>query len=89
MRSTTVGCWVVLLLAYAAAPARAQFSFDARRVGMGGLSLSRDGSLRRYNPAYRAVPGRRVGAARLTIPIPLGLLQALKDSAAFDFDSSY
>jgi hypothetical protein len=89
VRSTLVGCWVVGLLAGAAAPARAQFSYDARRIGMGGLSLSRDGNLRRYNAAYRAVPNRHGDHAKLTIPIPLGLIQALKDSAAFDFDSSY
>ena len=90
MRSTLVGCWVVVLLVGAAEPARAQFSFDARRAGMGGVSLTRDGTLRRYNPAYRAVPDHRGGGrAKLTIPIPLGLLQALKDSAAFDVHASY
>jgi hypothetical protein len=92
VRSTLVGGWVVLILAGAGAvaPVQAQFSFDARRIGMGGLSLSRDGNLRRYNPAYRAVPrGKMSGAPKFTIPIPLGLIAALKDSAAFDFDSSY
>ncbi len=91
MRSTLIGCWVVVLLVGAAVPARAQFSFDARRIGMGGLSLTRDGNLRRYNPAYRAVPDHRGvgGGAKLTIPIPLGVLQALKDSAAFDVHASY
>ncbi len=90
MRSTLVGCWVVILLLGAAAPARAQFSFDARRIGMGGVSLTRGGNLRRYNPAYRAVPDHGGGGrAKLTIPIPLGLLQALKDSAAFDVHKSY
>src|SRR3989449_69013 len=88
--SNVVGCWVVVLRGGAAEPARAQFSFDARRAGMGGVSLARDGTLRRYNPAYRAVPDHRGGGrAKLTIPIPLGLLQALKDSAAFDVHASY
>jgi len=70
--------------------ARAQIlSFDARRTGMAGVSLGRDGSLSRYNPAYPAVPARTGRSAKVTIPIPLGLFQVLKDSAAFDFDSSY
>ncbi len=69
--------------------ARAQLSFDARRTGMAGVSLSRDGALGRFNPAYHAVPAREGRTAKLTIPIPLGLFQALKDSTAFDFDSSY
>lgn len=69
--------------------ARAQLSFDARRTGMAGVSLSRDGALGRFNPAYHAVPAREGRTAKFTIPIPLGLFQALKDSTAFDFDSSY
>lgn len=76
-------------LGAAVAPAHAQLSFDARRTGMAGVSLGRDGALGRYNPAYQAVPARSGRTARLTIPIPLGLFQVLKDSAAFDFDSSY
>ncbi len=60
--------------------AHAQFSFDARRIGMGGVSLTRDGNLRRYNPAYRAVKTRAgSGNARMTIPIPLGLIKFFKD----------
>jgi hypothetical protein len=61
--------------------ASAQFSFDARRVGMGGVSLSRDGNARRYNPAYRAVKNRNhvAGAPKFSIPVPLGLIQFLKD----------
>jgi hypothetical protein len=48
---------------------------------MGGLSLTRDGALSRYNAAYRAVPARQGGArgAKVTIPIPLGLIQFFKD----------
>lgn len=69
--------------------ARGQLSFDARRTGMGGVSLSRDGALGRFNPAYQAVPTRTGRSAKFTIPIPLGLFQVLKDSTAFDFDSSY
>ena len=77
--------WLVAL-----APAgRAQLSFDARRTGMAGVSLSRDGALGRFNPAYNAVPARHGRSAKLTIPIPLGLFQVLKDSAAFDFHKSY
>jgi len=70
--------------------ARAQLlSSDARRTGMAGVSLSRDGALGRFNPAYQAVPAREGRTAKFTIPIPLGLFQVLKDSTAFDFDSSY
>jgi hypothetical protein len=56
---------------------------------MGGLSLNRD-NLRRYNPAYRAVPDRRGGvlSPKLTIPIPLGLISALKDSAAYNIHAA-
>lgn len=69
---------------------RAQIlSFDARRTGMAGVSLSRDGALSRFNPAYSAVPAREGRSAKVTIPIPLGLIQALKDSQAFDVKSSY
>jgi hypothetical protein len=61
-------------------PARAQFGFDARRIGMGGVSLTRDGNLRRYNAAYRAVKDRPgSGNPRLTIPVPLGLIQFFHD----------
>jgi len=62
-------------------PASAQFSFDARRYGMGGVSLSRDGNARRYNPAYRAVKNKShvAGAPRFSIPVPLGLIQFFKD----------
>ena len=69
---------------------RAQIlSFDARRTGMAGVSLSRDGALSRFNAAYSAVPAREGRNAKVTIPIPLGLIQALKDSSAFDVNSSY
>ena len=89
MRFTlVVACTAGWLLA-GAASARAQLSFDARRTGMAGVSLSRDGALGRFNPAYGAVPAREGRSAKFTIPIPLGLIQALKDSTAFDFDSSY
>ena len=77
--------WLVSL----APVARAQLSFDARKTGMAGVSLSRDGSLGRFNPAYHAVPARGGRSAKVTIPIPLGLFQVLKDSAAFDFNKPY
>jgi hypothetical protein len=69
-------------------PARAQFSFDARRIGMGGVSLSRDGNVRRYNPAYRAVKNRPEisGAPKFSIPIPLGLIDFLKDHPIGQWD---
>ncbi len=89
VRSTLVLACTVGWLVTGATSARAQLSFDARRTGMAGVSLSRDGALGRFNPAYGAVPAREGRSAKFTIPIPLGLIQALKDSTAFDFDSSY
>ncbi len=80
MRTGAVALALVVLVAASARPARAQFSFDARRIGMGGVSLTRDGNLRRYNPAYRAVKNRPgSGNAKLTIPVPLGLIQFFHD----------
>jgi hypothetical protein len=53
---------------------------DARRIGMGGLSLTIDGRLTRYNPAYGAVPSSAApGGAKATIPVPIGLLQFFHD----------
>src|SRR2546422_6022935 len=48
---------------------------------MGGVSLSRDGNARRYNPAYRAVKNKNhvAGAPKFSIPIPLGLIDFIKD----------
>lgn len=89
MRRAVVLAGSVVGLLAGAAPARAQLSFDARRTGMAGVSLSRDGALGQYNPAYHAVPARSGRSAKLTIPIPLGLFQVLKDSAAFDVHKSY
>ncbi len=80
MRIAAVALTLAVLVAASARPARAQFSFDARRIGMGGVSLTRDGNLRRYNPAYRAVKNRAgSGNAKLTIPVPLGLIQFFHD----------
>lgn len=49
------------------------------------------GTFHRYNPAYRVVPPRTGSFARpkATIPIPLGLIQVLRDSTVWDTDSSY
>lgn len=84
-------CMPVLVLALALVvgqPAHAQFTFDARRVGMGGLSLSRGGDLAKYNAAYRAVPARTrgFGKAKLTIPIPLGLIGFFQDHPISKWD---
>ncbi len=80
MRTGAVAVALAVLVVASARPARGQFALDARRVGMGGVSLTRDGSLRRYNPAYRAVKDRPgSGDAKATIPIPLGLIQFFHD----------
>ena len=73
MRITAVRLGLLALIVYAA-PLPGQFS-SARGMGMGGVSLSRDGTLTRYNAAYRAVLNRpgQPGAPKLTVPLPLGL----------------
>jgi hypothetical protein len=87
-----VGFGLVALAIGCAAPAAAQGVItDARRIGMGGLSLGRSGSLRRYNAAYRAVPadaGQR-GQPKLTIPIPLGLIQFFHDHPHITKDPAF
>lgn len=81
MRTGVVALALAVLVVAPLRQARAQFSFDARRIGMGGVSLSRDGNVQRYNPAYRAVKNRSqaTGAPKFAIPIPLGLIQFFKD----------
>jgi hypothetical protein len=80
VRTGVVALALAILVAAPARPARAQFGFDARRIGMGGVSLSRDGNVRRYNPAYRAVKNRaNVGGPKFSIPVPLGLIKFLRD----------
>jgi hypothetical protein len=81
LRTAAVALTLVVLVLAPARPARAQFSFDARRIGMGGVSLNREGNLRRFNPAYRAVKNRSQagGGPRFSIPIPLGLIDFLKE----------
>jgi hypothetical protein len=78
---TGVVALTLAVLVIAPRAAHAQFSFDARRIGMGGVSLSRDGNVRRYNPAYRAVKNRSSvsGAPKFSMPVPLGLIQFMKD----------
>ncbi|MFN2572545.1 MAG: hypothetical protein ABR537_13200 [Gemmatimonadales bacterium] len=81
MRIGVVALALAVLVLAPLRTAHAQFSFDARRIGMGGVSLSRDGNVRRYNPAYRAVKNKNhvAGAPRFSIPIPIGLIDFLKD----------
>ena len=83
MRTGVVGFALALLVLAPLLPraASAQFSFDARRIGMGGVSLSRDGNARRYNPAYRAVKNKNqvTGGPKFSIPVPLGLIQFFHD----------
>jgi len=88
VRPGVVALALAVLVAAPARPARAQFSFDARRIGMGGVSLTRDGNLRRYNPAYRAVKDRPgSGNPKATIPVPLGLIQFFHDHPINKFGS--
>ncbi len=56
-----------------------------------GAQVMNTGTFLRYNPAYRAVPPRAALGAqpKVTIPIPLGLIQVLRDSTVWDTDSSY
>ncbi|PYO97078.1 MAG: hypothetical protein DMD60_08090 [Gemmatimonadetes bacterium] len=92
VRILVVGFGLVVLVGGAAAPAAGQWLVtDARRIGMGGLSLGRSGSLERYNPAYRAVDARadRRGQPKVTIPIPLGIIQFLHDHPHLSSDPAF
>jgi hypothetical protein len=81
VRTGVVALTLAVLVLAPVRAAHAQFSFDARRYGMGGVSLSRDGNVRRYNPAYHALKPRsdRTGAPKFSIPVPLGLIQFFRD----------
>jgi hypothetical protein len=79
-------------LVVSAAPLRGQGLFtDARRAGMGGVSLTRDGTLERYNPAYRSVPkrSRAGGGPKFSIPLPIGLLQFAHDHPGWSKDPMF
>ena len=80
MRTGVVAVALALLVLAPLRSARAQFSFDARRYGMGGVSLSRDGNARRFNPAYRALKtnSQATGTPKFSIPVPLGLIDFFK-----------
>src|SRR2546430_7177847 len=58
---------------------------------MGALPRARSASLVRYNPAYRAVPeaADRRGRPRVTIPIPLGIIQFLHDHPHLSTDPAF
>jgi hypothetical protein len=81
VRNGVVALALALFVLAPLRPASAQFSFDARRIGMGGVSMSRDGNVRRYNPAYRAVKNKSqvAGAPKFSIPVPLGLIKFFND----------
>jgi hypothetical protein len=81
VRTGVVAVVLALLVLAPLRSARAQFSFDARRYGMGGVSLSRDGNARRFNPAYRALKtnSQATGTPKFSIPVPIGLIKFLKD----------
>jgi len=81
VRTGVVAVALALLVLAPVRQARAQFSFDARRYAMGGVSLSRDGNARRFNPAYRALKtnSQATGTPKFSIPVPLGLIKFFKD----------
>jgi hypothetical protein len=92
VRILVVGFGLVVLVGGAAAPAAGQWIVtDARRIGMGGLSLGRSGNMVRYNPAYRAVPAQAAlhGQPKVTIPIPLGIIQFLHEHPHLSSDPAF
>lgn len=92
MRTSLVGYGLATLFIGWASSAAAQGPLmDARRAGMGGLSLGRSGGIERYNPAYRAVPVRQTqrGQPKVTIPIPLGIIQFLHDHPNLSNDPAF
>lgn len=56
---------------------------DARRLGMGGVATSDNGSSHTANVAFRAVPK---GTTWGSIPLPIGVVQYFKDPPTFDPD---
>src|SRR5436309_1558466 len=91
VRTSVVGFALVTLVGASDAPAAAQgIVTDARRIGMGGLILQPSG-LRRYNAAYRAVPARERarGQPKITIPIPLGVIQFFHDHPDVSNDPAF
>ncbi|MGH7699077.1 MAG: hypothetical protein ACREMJ_00935 [Gemmatimonadales bacterium] len=86
MRFRFASSFVAAALIVWAAPTHGQFlTTDARRIGMAGMSLDRSGDLSRYNMAYRAAPPRTgTRKAKVTIPIPLGLIQFFRDHPISD-----
>ena len=92
MRASVVGLVLGILVCGSAMALPAQgLIVDARRIGMGGLALGRSSSLVRYNPAYRAVPpsAERGRGPKVTIPIPLGLIQFLHDHPHLSSDPAF
>ena len=75
---------VFLVSASLGAPTVQAGSFDARRIGMGGVVLSDYSEARNRNVAFRAVPRE---ALRGSIPLPLGIVQVLADFPELDPDN--
>ena len=65
---------VFLVSASLGAPTVLAGSFDARRIGMGGVVLSDYSEAQNRNVAFRAVPR---GELHGSIPLPLGIVQVL------------
>ena len=75
------------VIAAIAGPVFAQ-SYDARRLGMGGIIVSEVSGSATQNVAYRAVPKPGGSFAGYTaIPLPLGLIEYFADPPEFDPDN--
>ncbi len=70
----------ILLIALLASSTEAQV-LDARRLGMGGVATSDNGSSHTANVAFRAVPK---GTTWGSIPLPIGVVQYFQDTPTFD-----
>lgn len=90
MRHPLVRFALPVLLVGVCPPAWGQFVTNARSAGMAGVHMSRASGLDRYNPAYRGMPDRNLSGMRepkFTMPLPLGLIDFLKDHPIGDWDN--
>ena len=86
-RRTLTLAYVLLLAGLSVPPAQAQF-MSARRLAMGGVTLSHGGpGGDAANVAYRAVPPAAEHGPR-SLLLPLGLIPVLQDPPTFDTNDS-